>query len=79
MTYCISLAAVTPGKCEEVGGKACSLSIIIGRGLRVPRGIVVTASAYDDFVQITGLAVPVTVPSSRTIGKAVVRIQERAR
>ena len=55
MSVAIDLASVDGTMVSQVGGKAANLGQLIQAGFPVPRGVVVTVKAYDDFLAENGL------------------------
>ncbi len=55
MKYWLEFSEICSGDLSEVGGKGFALSELARRGFPVPGGLVVTASAYRNFIRETGL------------------------
>jgi len=66
----------------EAGGKACNLNRMIGLGMNVPPGIVVTASAFRQFLNTAGLNAAISSirrDSLNDLQDVAIAIQERIR
>ena len=57
--YTIPLSSILQDDINLVGGKAINLGMLIHQGFRVPTGIVVTTEAYDRFIELNKLAMPI--------------------
>ena len=55
MNFVLTLDSVGPKHRKSVGGKSFALSVLSGRGLRVPHTWCITSAAYHRFVSATGL------------------------
>ncbi len=55
MRWCLALDEIRDTDRHQVGAKAFSLAVLQRRGFQVPRSLAVPASAYEVFVEATGL------------------------
>ena len=75
------LSAVSASDVDIVGGKAASLGELSSHNLPIPAGFTVTAEAYRDFIESTGIdeelfdAVDIDIEDSRALAEA----EQRAR
>ena len=54
MNYVLSFEELPASETEIAGGKGANLAILTQKNFPVPAGFVVTAQAYDEFIQTTG-------------------------
>ncbi|MDT8273161.1 MAG: PEP/pyruvate-binding domain-containing protein, partial [Desulfomonilia bacterium] len=65
MRYILAISDLTEKDLDSVGGKACSLGMLLKDGFTVPKALCVTTEAYDFYVKSTGLTERISMELNR--------------
>ena len=67
MTYTIALDQVQPEDRDRIGGKGYALSVMAGKGLRIPNAMIITVAAYKEYLARTGIGESIALEINRKI------------
>ena len=65
MTYTIALDQVRPEDRDRIGGKGYALSVMAGKGLRIPNAMIITVAAYKEYLARTGIGESIALEINR--------------